>query len=93
MAFVYHAFDKRGVGIRRIDGAFPLVVAGDEEGGVEVVCFEDVEESASVEVGPVVIGEGDGVGEGAVVDVGGVGDVAELGPHISHCGGPGRCGV
>ena len=43
MAFGDHALDEGWIWRGGVDGAFSQVIACDEEGGVEAVCFEDVE--------------------------------------------------
>lgn len=83
-----HAVEYGGVGgCWVVDGALAVVDTGDVEGGFGVVGVEEVEESGGVDVGSVVVGEGDFTFIGTYVDVRGVGDRTEVGT----CDGGGIC--
>ena len=84
-----------------LDLAFGAIVADDEEGGLNLVGLEDVEELAGVDVGAVVKGQGHLALLDALGDVDAVGDVAESwardarrvaagGDLVSVAGGPVR---
>ena len=60
---------------------------------MEAVGFEDVEELGGVEVGTVVVGQGDDVGDNAVIDVCGVGDAAEEWSGVVDCRSAGGDGI
>lgn len=65
-----HLFDHGVPGGSGVDRALGIVDARDEEGGFGAVVCEDVEHGVRVDVGAVVVGQGDVAGVHAIVDIG-----------------------
>lgn len=88
MSFGDHPLDHSRPRRRLIDRSLPIVVPGDEEGGLEVVGSKQVQQVVGVDVRTIIVRQPNHTIAGAVVDVGSVRDGAQHWTRNVGSGGP-----
>ena len=88
MSFGDHPLDHSRPRRRLVDRSLPIVVPGDEEGGLEVVGSKQVQQVVGVDVRTIIVRQPNHTIAGAVVDVGSVRDGAQHWTRNVRSGGP-----